>query len=353
MVIPKSKKRCGNCDGCCRDDCGDCFECQHKKKFGGDGTSKLACLMRVCLVKAAEKAAEADKKFNGEMVCHPVTTTNTSTPKSYPKRPPKPAVIQSDQQHSLASANPGPKLGRRKSNPQDHNENFNTPKKRSKTTPQSLVKKHSTGPKIVSNIYQVTRAPTRIVTSKRQLVPDLPSEHATWAIAIQSQNIVPLTAAKSFTARTEPPKPKTKTKPPASANKPVVWIQKTGGTSMMRARVAATPASNETKNKLYRLKREMGHHVPSTSTSNNAQMVTDDGGEEEEDSDGPNPEASSTSEEEGSEHSESEGNDNEEGQSEPNEEESSDANEKTFSKTFLTFLTLLCDPSFLWHILYI
>ena len=42
------RTRCGNCDGCKRNDCGCCKHCKDKKKYGGPGRLKKACLRRVC-----------------------------------------------------------------------------------------------------------------------------------------------------------------------------------------------------------------------------------------------------------------------------------------------------------------
>jgi hypothetical protein len=42
------RTRCGECEACVRQDCGSCNECVRKKKFGGDGSSKQACVHRRC-----------------------------------------------------------------------------------------------------------------------------------------------------------------------------------------------------------------------------------------------------------------------------------------------------------------
>ena len=44
----KFRSRCGSCVNCQRPDCGECRTCKDKKKFGGPGRLKQACLNRVC-----------------------------------------------------------------------------------------------------------------------------------------------------------------------------------------------------------------------------------------------------------------------------------------------------------------
>ena len=46
---PKRRGRgCGKCEGCQRADCGECTFCKDKPKFGGPGTKKQRCALRVC-----------------------------------------------------------------------------------------------------------------------------------------------------------------------------------------------------------------------------------------------------------------------------------------------------------------
>jgi len=40
--------RCGKCEGCERDDCGECKNCLDKPKFGGIGQRKQGCIKKVC-----------------------------------------------------------------------------------------------------------------------------------------------------------------------------------------------------------------------------------------------------------------------------------------------------------------
>mmetsp|Transcript_13716 Transcript_13716/g.27575 ORF Transcript_13716/g.27575 Transcript_13716/m.27575 type:complete len:404 (-) Transcript_13716:468-1679(-) len=52
----KKRKRtvaCGQCDACCRNDCGACLNCLDKPKFGGNGIRKQSCLERKCRQPAA------------------------------------------------------------------------------------------------------------------------------------------------------------------------------------------------------------------------------------------------------------------------------------------------------------
>ncbi|TRY61413.1 hypothetical protein TCAL_14979 [Tigriopus californicus] len=44
-------RRCGECEGCMRDDCGECVPCKDKPRFGGRGTKKRACTERTCRLK--------------------------------------------------------------------------------------------------------------------------------------------------------------------------------------------------------------------------------------------------------------------------------------------------------------
>merc|ERR1711874_921081 len=41
-------KPCKKCDACLSKDCGDCYACRDKPKFGGPGTAKQRCELKVC-----------------------------------------------------------------------------------------------------------------------------------------------------------------------------------------------------------------------------------------------------------------------------------------------------------------
>ncbi len=47
----QKNRRCGECEGCTREDCSRCDPCQDKPKFGGRGLKKQACVYRLCSFK--------------------------------------------------------------------------------------------------------------------------------------------------------------------------------------------------------------------------------------------------------------------------------------------------------------
>ena len=49
------KARCGKCERCLRGECGKCPNCMDKRKFGGPGLKKQACMMRGCMRVAVFK----------------------------------------------------------------------------------------------------------------------------------------------------------------------------------------------------------------------------------------------------------------------------------------------------------
>merc|ERR1712008_576490 len=58
-------RRCGECEGCMRDDCGQCVPCADKPRFGGPGTKKKASVQRLCRTrKLEEDHAQANFPLN-------------------------------------------------------------------------------------------------------------------------------------------------------------------------------------------------------------------------------------------------------------------------------------------------
>merc|ERR1719419_1585178 len=51
----KKIRRCGECEGCMREDCGKCEICLDKPRFGGPGKLKKACPDRKCEIMALKK----------------------------------------------------------------------------------------------------------------------------------------------------------------------------------------------------------------------------------------------------------------------------------------------------------
>ena len=58
----KVRGRCGECEACIKEDCGECVECKDMIKFGGTGKRKRPCLKRPCLKKKKKMdTGEAEK----------------------------------------------------------------------------------------------------------------------------------------------------------------------------------------------------------------------------------------------------------------------------------------------------
>ncbi|KAL4228619.1 Histone-lysine N-methyltransferase [Mactra antiquata] len=66
LHIYKRKMRCKKCDGCRRQDCGECRHCKDKPKFGGPGILKQGCVLRRCtdplIQRSATEAFIVEKK---------------------------------------------------------------------------------------------------------------------------------------------------------------------------------------------------------------------------------------------------------------------------------------------------
>ena len=62
---PTRRTRCGVCDACQKNDCGQCKHCKDMVKFGGSGRSKQCCIYRRCPNMVV---AEADDDDNEELV---------------------------------------------------------------------------------------------------------------------------------------------------------------------------------------------------------------------------------------------------------------------------------------------
>ena len=59
-----------SCDNCCRQDCGTCYNCADKPKFGGPGVKKQACINRKCLLMVP-KDEEGEMKIQRKRVNKP------------------------------------------------------------------------------------------------------------------------------------------------------------------------------------------------------------------------------------------------------------------------------------------
>ena len=63
--INKKKKskpqKCGQCEGCTRQNCGLCIACLDKPRFGGPGLKKRACKFRVCIQNKRQTESDTPK----------------------------------------------------------------------------------------------------------------------------------------------------------------------------------------------------------------------------------------------------------------------------------------------------
>ena len=66
-------RRCGECEGCKRQNCGKCIYCKDSKRFGGPNKMKQACKERICVNKNYSKNPIKPKIEN--------STTKTSNTK--------------------------------------------------------------------------------------------------------------------------------------------------------------------------------------------------------------------------------------------------------------------------------
>ncbi len=81
-------RRCGECEGCNREDCGTCHACKDKPKFGGKNSKKQACQYRVCTwknpggTKRKGDQNTASKDLEGTPVAAPVKAAAIEAAKS-------------------------------------------------------------------------------------------------------------------------------------------------------------------------------------------------------------------------------------------------------------------------------
>jgi hypothetical protein len=76
-----ARTRCGQCEACLKPDCGQCIECTRKKKFGGDGSSKQACLLRRCADLRAKASSGTIRAAAAATTAANATTNANATPR--------------------------------------------------------------------------------------------------------------------------------------------------------------------------------------------------------------------------------------------------------------------------------
>ena len=79
----RRRKRCGNCSGCTRSNCGECIFCLDMPRFGGPGSKKQACEHRACVEE--EDGHVEDDTFAEENKNTSFDTGETSTPNNEKK----------------------------------------------------------------------------------------------------------------------------------------------------------------------------------------------------------------------------------------------------------------------------
>ena len=61
----RRQKRCKSCSGCLANDCGKCWACRDKIKFGGPGKLKQCCVDRKCIKIVPGLSTTIPTKFKG------------------------------------------------------------------------------------------------------------------------------------------------------------------------------------------------------------------------------------------------------------------------------------------------
>ena len=86
------RRRCGRCEGCLRPQCGQCRNCLDKPCFGGKGTLKQACKLRVC--ENMKPANPSRRKKRSKNTSNKASTTTTKEEKT---------VVESDRPTEASS----------------------------------------------------------------------------------------------------------------------------------------------------------------------------------------------------------------------------------------------------------
>lgn len=67
-LVGVKRKRCGECESCSRDDCGQCKYCLDMKKFGGPAKMKKSCMLKKCKLMKFTTIAPKTKASEDENV---------------------------------------------------------------------------------------------------------------------------------------------------------------------------------------------------------------------------------------------------------------------------------------------
>jgi hypothetical protein len=112
--------RCEECEACKHPDCGECKHCLAKKKFGGDGSNKFACIRRRCKnmqprnsdIGGNKKKAPSSSAHDSSSTKPPRSSSSSLTSSSATNNVTSASPAISPSNHSSASGRRSPSVPR-------------------------------------------------------------------------------------------------------------------------------------------------------------------------------------------------------------------------------------------------